>query len=89
VAFVERSRAQPELQLLCAFGAIEHVLVALVLLVLVDDLDARAAEGIEQLVKLVRGRDVRRQQLVDLLVVSFFDRQGRVLRCARGHPPVR
>jgi hypothetical protein len=43
VPFVERSRRQPEL--LCAFGAIEHVLVARVLLVRVDDLDARATEA--------------------------------------------
>src|SRR5713226_156761 len=84
-------------------SAIERCLVPPVLLVRVDDLDARAAEGLEQLVELVGGGDVRRQQLVDLvvrqvafflvagdqlpdLVVLFFDRHVRVLRCARGHP---
>src|SRR5262249_24091368 len=44
----------------------------------VDDLDARAAEGMEQLVELVRGGDFQRQQLVDLVVqqVAFFHADG-------------
>ena len=42
--------------------------VAQVLLVRVDDLDAGAAEGVEQVVELVGRGDLRRQQLVDLVV---------------------
>ena len=44
------------------------LVVAQVLLVRVDDLDARAAEGVEEVVQLVGRRDLRRQQLVDLVV---------------------
>src|ERR1700674_3534110 len=56
------SPGQAKLRLLCAFGsAIGCVFVVQVLLVRVDDLDARADERIEQIVKLVRGGEVHRQ----------------------------
>ena len=42
--------------------------VAQVLLVRVDDLDAGAAERVEEIVELVGGRDLRRQQLVHFVV---------------------
>ena len=52
-----------------AFGRpVDRLLVAQVLLVGVDDLDAGAAEGVEQIVELVGRGDLRRQQLVDLVV---------------------
>ena len=44
------------------------LLVAQVLLVRVDDLDAGAAEGVEQVVELVGRGDLRRQQLVHFVV---------------------
>src|SRR5262245_11538557 len=45
-----------------------EVLVATVRFVRIDDLDARAAEGIEQVVELFRRCDLRRQELVDFVV---------------------
>ena len=45
-----------------------RLFVPQVLLIGVDDLDAGAAEGVEEVVELVRGGDLRRQQLVHLVV---------------------
>jgi hypothetical protein len=69
VGLVERARRQIELELLGALaGPVEHLLVAQVLLIGVDDLDPRAAEGVEEVVELVRRGDLRGQQLVHLVV---------------------
>ena len=69
VGLVEGARREIELQLLGAFGGpVDDLVVAQILLVRVDDLDARAAEGVEEVVQLVGRRDLRRQQLVDLVV---------------------
>ena len=43
-------------------GAVERLLVSQVLLVRVDNLNACAAKGVEEVVQLVGGRDFRRQQ---------------------------
>ncbi len=75
VGLVERARREIELELFGAFGRpVDRLLVAQVLLVRVDDLDAGAAERVEQIVELVGGGDLRRQQLVDLVVqqVALF-----------------
>ena len=70
VGLVERARRQVELELLGPFRrAVDRLdVVAQVFLIGVDDLDARAAERVEQIVELVGRRDVGRQQLVDLVV---------------------
>src|SRR5712691_10805082 len=75
VGLVERARREIELELFRAFGgAVDRFVVAQVLLIGVDDLDARAAEGVEEIVELVRGGNLGRQQFVDLVVqqVAFF-----------------
>ena len=61
VGLVERARRQIELELLGAFGrAVDRLVVPQVLLVGVDDLDAGAAEGVEEIVELVGRGDLRR-----------------------------
>ena len=75
VGLVERARREIELQLLGAFArAIDDLVVPEVFLVRVDDLDAGAAERVEEVVELVGGGDLRRKQLVDLVVeqVAFL-----------------
>jgi hypothetical protein len=67
-------RREIELELLGTLARPVEQLVLAVLLLRVDDLDAGAAEGAEQIVELLRRCDVGGQQLVDL-VVFFFDRQ--------------
>ena len=102
VGLVERTGREVELELLGALGGpVEAFFVPEILLIRVDDLDAGAAEGIEEVVELVRRGDFRRQQLVHLVVqevallladrdelphfvVSFLDRQVRVLARGRG-----
>jgi hypothetical protein len=76
VRLVERPGREIELQFL---GALPRPvdglgIVAQVFLVRIDDLDTGAAKGIEQVVELVRRRDFRRQELVDLVVqeVTLF-----------------
>ena len=61
VGLVERARREVELELLGPFRrAVDRLdVVAQVFLVGVDDLDARAAERVEQIVELVGRRDVR------------------------------
>ena len=57
------------------FGAVAiEVLVAAVGLVGIDDLDAGAAEGVEEVVEVFRRSDLRRKHLVDLVVeqVALF-----------------
>ena len=73
VGLVERARREIELGAFLGAVAIE-VLVAAVRLVGIDDLDARAAERVEELVEIFRGGDLRRQHLVDLVVeqVALF-----------------
>ena len=69
VGLVERARRQVELELLGALaGPVDRLVVAQVLLVGVDDLDAGAAERIEQVVQLFGRGDFGRQELVDLVV---------------------
>ena len=78
VGLVERAGRQIELELLGAFaGAVEQLVFAIFLLG-VDDFDAGAAERAEQVVELVRRRDVGGQQLVDLVVqqVALFLADG-------------
>ena len=78
VGLVERAGRQIELELLGPFaGAVEQLVVA-VRLFGVDDFDAGAAERAEQIVELVRRRDVGGQQLVDLVVqqVALFLADG-------------
>src|SRR5216684_3864208 len=75
VRLVERARREIELHLLGAFArAVDRFFVAEVFLIGIDDLDARAAKRIEQVVELVRGGDFRGEQLVDFVVqqVPFF-----------------
>ena len=75
VGLVERARREIELELFGAFGrAVDRLVVPHVLLVGVDDFDAGAAEGVEQVVELVGRGDLRRQQLVHLVVqqVALF-----------------
>ncbi len=75
VGLVQRARRQVELDLFGPLGGpIDRLLVPQVLLVRVDDLDAGAAERVEQIVELVRRRDLGRQQLVDFVVqqVTLF-----------------
>jgi hypothetical protein len=69
VRLVERPRREVELELLGPFaGPVERLVFPEVFLVRVDDLDAGAAEGVEEIVELVRRGDFGRQQLVDLVV---------------------
>src|SRR5205823_5188042 len=69
VRLVERAGRQIELELLGAFGgAIDRLVVAEIFLVRVDHFDAGAAEGVEQIVELVGGGNLRWQQLVHLVV---------------------
>ena len=69
VGLVERARREVELELLGALRcAVDGLLVAQVLLVRIDDLDARAAKRVEEIVELFGGGDFRRQQLVHLVV---------------------
>src|SRR5262245_18837322 len=69
VGLVERARREIELELLGAFARpVDRLVVPEVFLVRVDDLDAGAAERVEEVVELVRGGDLRRQQLVDFVV---------------------
>ena len=70
VGLVERARREVELELLGAFRRpVDRLdVVAQVFLVGVDDLDAGAAERVEEIVELVGRGDFRRQQLVDLVV---------------------
>ena len=78
VGLVERAGRQIELELLRTLaGAVEQLVVA-VRLLRVDDLDPRTAEGAEQVVELVRRRDVGGEQLVDLVVeqVALFLADG-------------
>ena len=76
VGLVERAGRQVELQLLGAFGRPVNQLdvVAQVFLIGVDDFDAGAAEGIEEVVELVGRRNLRRQEFVHLVVeeVALF-----------------
>ena len=67
-----------ELELLGAFAGPVEQLVFAVFLLGIDDLDARAAERAEQIIELVRRRDVGGQQLVDLVVeqVALFLADG-------------
>ena len=67
VGLVERAGREIELGAVLGAVAIE-VLVAAVRLVGVDDLDARAAERVEQVVEVLRRGDLRREHLVDLVV---------------------
>ena len=67
VGLVERARREVELGPVLGAVAIE-VLVAAVRLVGVDDLDAGAAERVEQVVEVLGRGDLRREQLVDLVV---------------------
>ena len=81
VGLVERAGGQVELELLGAFaGAVEQLVLA-VLLFGIDDFDAGAAERAEQIVELVRRRDVGGQKLIDLVVqqVSLFLADGNEL----------
>jgi hypothetical protein len=74
VGLVEGAGREIQLQLLRAFaGAIEELLFPVGLL-RIDNFNAGAAERAEEVVQLLRGRDVRRKQLVDLVVeqVAFF-----------------
>ncbi len=107
VGLVERARREIELELFGAFGGpVEALFVPEILLIGVDDLDPGAAKGVEEVVQLVRGGNLRRQQLVHLVVqevaflladrdelphfvVSFLDRQVRVLARGRGGCRVR
>ena len=78
VGLVERAGRQVELELLGPFaGAVEQLVFA-ILLFGIDDFDAGAAERAEQIVELVRRRDVGGQQLIDLVVeqVSLFLADG-------------
>ena len=69
VGLVQRSRREVELDLFGPLrGPVDRLLVPQILLVRVDDLDAGAAERVEQVVELVRRRDLRRQELVHLVV---------------------
>src|SRR4029077_1676491 len=75
VGLVERARREIELEFLRPFSrAVDRLVVPHVLLVGVDDFDASAAKCVEQIVELVGGRNLRWQQLVDLVVqqVAFF-----------------
>ena len=67
VGLVERARREIELRLVARAVAIE-VLVAAVRLVGIDDLDAGAAEGVEQIVEILGRGDLGGQHLVDLVV---------------------
>ena len=75
VCLVERAGREIELEFFRALGrAVDGLLVAQVLLVRVDDLDAGAAERVEQVVELVGRGDFRRKELVHLVVqqVALF-----------------
>src|ERR1035437_7938889 len=76
VGLVERPRREVELKLLGPFArAVDDLdIVAQIFLVRVDDLDAGAAERVEEIVELVRGGDLGREQLVHLVVqqIAFF-----------------
>src|SRR5262245_27534217 len=76
VGLVERAGREVELELFGAFlRPIDRFdIVAQVLLIGIDDLDAGAAERVEQIVELVGGRDLRREELVDFVVeeVALF-----------------
>ena len=78
VRLVERAGRQIELELLGTFARPVEQLVVAVGLLGVDDFDAGAAERAEQVVQLVRRRDVGGQQLVDLVVeqVALFLADG-------------
>ena len=78
VGLVERARRQIQLELLGALARPVEQLVVAVGLLGVDDFDAGAAERAEQVVQLVRRRDVGGQQLVDLVVeqVALFLADG-------------
>ena len=73
VGLVEGARREIELGAVLGAVAIE-VLVAAVRLVGIDDLDAGAAERVEQVVEVFRRGDLRREHLVDLVVeqVALF-----------------
>ena len=66
-SLVLSARGQVELELLGPFaGAVEQLVLA-VFLFGIDDFDAGAAERAEQIVELVRRRDVGGQKLIDLV----------------------
>src|SRR6185503_3381191 len=67
VGLIERARGEVELGAILRAVAIE-VLVGAVRLVGIDDFDSGAAEGIEQVIEILRGGDLRREHLVDLVV---------------------
>ena len=67
VGLVERAWSEIQFRLVARSVTIE-VLVAAVRFVGIDDLDARGAKGIEEVVELFRRGDFRRQNLVDLVV---------------------
>jgi len=75
VRLVERARREIEIDLVAALAL---KLVVAVALLGIDDFDARAAEGAEQVVELLGRRDVGREQLVDLVVqqIPFFLADG-------------
>ena len=78
VGLVERAWGQVELELLGPLaGAIEQLVFA-VLLFGIDDFDSGAPERAEQIIELVRRRDVGGQQFVDLVVeqVALFLADG-------------
>ena len=75
VGLVERSWREIELELFGAFSrAVDRLVVPHVLLVRIDHLDAGAAKRVEQVVELVGGGNLRRQELVHLVVqqVALF-----------------
>jgi hypothetical protein len=74
VGLVERAWRQVQLELFGSLARPVEQLVFPVRFLRVDDLDAGASERTEQIVELVRRRDVGWQQLVDLVVqqVPFF-----------------
>ena len=67
VGLVERAWSEIQLRLIARSFTIE-VLVAAVRFVRIDDLDAGAAEGVEEVVELFRRGDLGRQELVHLVV---------------------
>ncbi len=81
VGLVECAGGQVELELLGSFPSAVQQLVFAILLFGIDDLDPGAAERAEQIIELVRRRDVGGQELVDLVVqqVSLFLADGNEL----------
>jgi hypothetical protein len=77
VGLVEGARGQVQFGTVLRAITIE-VLVAAVRLVGIDDLDPGTAKGVEQFVEIFRRGDLRRQQLVDLVIkeISFLLADG-------------